>query len=113
MVTRILRAAGRILVPCFLAFTSGAACALPGRSAPASPRRCSTTSAPSCEGWRPRKIRLSTFDRSHVAPTWTRPNLVVQIGFAEWTRDGRLRQPRFLGLRDDKRPADVIREEPQ
>ena len=43
----------------------------------------------------------------------TRPNLVVQIGFAEWTRDGRLRQPRFLGLRDDKRPADVIREEPQ
>jgi DNA ligase D-like protein (predicted ligase) len=41
---------------------------------------------------------------------WTRPELVAQIGFAEWTKDGRLRQPRFLGLRDDKRPADVTRE---
>ena len=39
---------------------------------------------------------------------WTRPELVAQIGFAEWTNDGRLRQPRFLGLRDDKRPAEVI-----
>lgn len=44
---------------------------------------------------------------------WTRPELVAQIGFAEWTRDGRLRQPRFLGLRDDKLPADVVRERPQ
>jgi bifunctional non-homologous end joining protein LigD len=43
---------------------------------------------------------------------WTRPELVAQIGFAEWTGDGRLRQPRFLGLRDDKRPADVVRERP-
>jgi bifunctional non-homologous end joining protein LigD len=41
---------------------------------------------------------------------WTKPELVAQIGFAEWTRDGRLRQPRFLGLRDDKRPEDVVRE---
>jgi bifunctional non-homologous end joining protein LigD len=41
---------------------------------------------------------------------WTRPELVAQIGFAEWTREGRLRQPRFLGLRDDKRPAEVVRE---
>ena len=41
---------------------------------------------------------------------WTRPELVAQIGFAEWTADGRLRQPRFLGLRDDKPPADVVRE---
>jgi DNA ligase D-like protein (predicted ligase) len=41
---------------------------------------------------------------------WTRPELVAQVGFAEWTRDGRLRQPRFLGLRDDKPPAEVFRE---
>jgi bifunctional non-homologous end joining protein LigD len=41
---------------------------------------------------------------------WTSPKLVAQIGFAEWTTDGRLRQPRFLGLRDDKRPAEVVRE---
>jgi DNA ligase D-like protein (predicted ligase) len=44
---------------------------------------------------------------------WTRPQLVAQIGFAEWTNDGRLRQPRFLGLRDDKRPSEVIRERPR
>jgi DNA ligase D-like protein (predicted ligase) len=44
---------------------------------------------------------------------WTRPELVAQIGFAEWTSDARLRQPRFLGLRDDKRPAEVVRERPQ
>jgi len=34
-----------------------------------------------------------------------------QIGFAEWTAGGRLRQPRFLGLRDDKHPGDVVREQ--
>jgi bifunctional non-homologous end joining protein LigD len=44
---------------------------------------------------------------------WVRPELVAQIGFAEWTNDGRLRQARFLGLRDDKRPAEVVRERPQ
>jgi bifunctional non-homologous end joining protein LigD len=44
---------------------------------------------------------------------WTRPKLVAQIGFAEWTSDGRLRQPRFLGLRDDKSPAEVVRERPR
>jgi bifunctional non-homologous end joining protein LigD len=44
---------------------------------------------------------------------WTRPDLVAQIGFAEWTSDARLRQPRFLGLRDDKSPAEVVRERPQ
>jgi bifunctional non-homologous end joining protein LigD len=41
---------------------------------------------------------------------WTRPELVAQIGFAEWTSDGRLRQPRFLGMRDDKPAAEVVRE---
>jgi bifunctional non-homologous end joining protein LigD len=42
---------------------------------------------------------------------WVRPELVAQIGFAEWTRTGRLRQPRFLGLRDDKPATEVVREE--
>jgi bifunctional non-homologous end joining protein LigD len=41
---------------------------------------------------------------------WTRPELVGQIGFAEWTTDGRLRQARFLGLRDDKDADEVVRE---
>jgi DNA ligase D-like protein (predicted ligase) len=44
---------------------------------------------------------------------WVRPKVVAQIGFAEWTNDGRLRQARFLGLRDDKRPAEVVRERPR
>jgi bifunctional non-homologous end joining protein LigD len=43
---------------------------------------------------------------------WVRPELVAQIGFAEWTRDGRLRHPRFLGLRDDKPAGEVVREVP-
>jgi bifunctional non-homologous end joining protein LigD len=41
---------------------------------------------------------------------WVRPELVAQIAFAEWTRDGRLRHPRFLGLRDDKPAREVLRE---
>ncbi len=41
---------------------------------------------------------------------WVRPEMVVQIGFTEWTRDGKLRHPRYLGLRTDKDPGDVVRE---
>jgi bifunctional non-homologous end joining protein LigD len=44
---------------------------------------------------------------------WVRPKLVAEIGFAEWTRDGKLRQPRYQGLRDDKPAHEVVREEPQ
>lgn len=43
---------------------------------------------------------------------WVEPRLVAQIGFTEWTRDGRLRHPRFLGLREDKRAEEVVRERP-
>jgi bifunctional non-homologous end joining protein LigD len=43
---------------------------------------------------------------------WVKPELVAQIAFAEWTRDGRLRHPRYLGLRDDKPAREVVREEP-
>jgi bifunctional non-homologous end joining protein LigD len=45
--------------------------------------------------------------------TWVEPRLVAQIGFSEWTRDGRLRHPRFLGLREDKAAREVVRETPQ
>ena len=38
--------------------------------------------------------------------TWLRPRLVAQIKFAEWTQEGKLRQPAFLGLRDDKNPIE-------
>jgi bifunctional non-homologous end joining protein LigD len=43
---------------------------------------------------------------------WAEPELVAQIAFTEWTRDGRLRHPRYEGLRDDKPASEVVREEP-
>jgi bifunctional non-homologous end joining protein LigD len=39
--------------------------------------------------------------------TWVKPELVAQIAYAEWTADGKLRQPAFLGLRTDKSPEEV------
>ncbi len=42
--------------------------------------------------------------------TWINPRFVCQVKFAEWTRDGKLRQPVFLGLRQDKDPREVIKE---
>ena len=44
---------------------------------------------------------------------WTRPEMVAEIGFTEWTQNGLLRQPRFEGLRTDKRPRDCHRERPR
>jgi bifunctional non-homologous end joining protein LigD len=41
---------------------------------------------------------------------WVTPKLVAEIGFSEWTPDGHLRHPRYLGLRNDKSPAEVVRE---
>jgi bifunctional non-homologous end joining protein LigD len=43
---------------------------------------------------------------------WTRPVLVAEVEFTEWTADGAVRHPSFQGLRDDKDPADIIRETP-
>ncbi|NGO43749.1 non-homologous end-joining DNA ligase [Streptomyces ureilyticus] len=43
---------------------------------------------------------------------WADPELVAQVEFTEWTRDGMLRHPRFLGLRGDKTAREVVRERP-
>ena len=40
--------------------------------------------------------------------TLLRPKLVAQISFTEWTKDGKLRHPVYLGLRDDKDPKEVV-----
>jgi bifunctional non-homologous end joining protein LigD len=47
--------------------------------------------------------------RSH----WVEPQLVAEVTFTEWTRDGILRHPAFEGLREDKAVTDVVREIPQ
>jgi bifunctional non-homologous end joining protein LigD len=44
--------------------------------------------------------------------TWVKPRLVGQVAFTEWTTDGRLRHPSFLGLREDKTTEEVVREKP-
>src|SRR5205823_157181 len=44
---------------------------------------------------------------------WVRPELVAEIGFAEWTQNDLLRQPRFEGLRTDKPPREIRRERPR
>jgi bifunctional non-homologous end joining protein LigD len=44
------------------------------------------------------------------SPHWVAPELVVEVAFHEWTSQGVLRAPRYKGLRDDKDPADVVRE---
>ncbi|HEX5618058.1 MAG TPA: non-homologous end-joining DNA ligase [Solirubrobacteraceae bacterium] len=46
------------------------------------------------------------------AATWVEPEVVAQIAFMEWTADGRLRHPSFLGLRFDKAAREVVREDP-
>ena len=43
---------------------------------------------------------------------WVEPKLVCEVRFTEWTADGGIRHPTFLGLRDDKRPEDCVREVP-
>src|SRR5687767_1147200 len=44
---------------------------------------------------------------------WLKPQLVAQIEFTEWTPDGHLRHSKFVGLRDDKDPREVVRESQQ
>lgn len=44
--------------------------------------------------------------------TWTKPEIVAEIGFTEWTHSGKLRHPRFVGLRYDKPAKKVVRELP-
>jgi bifunctional non-homologous end joining protein LigD len=60
------------------------------------------------------KLRDRRVERAPFEPaprirdaTWVRPDLVAQLAYQEWTADGKLRQPAFLGLRSDKKPKEV------
>ena len=48
--------------------------------------------------------------KTNERPHWVRPMLVAQVRFSEWTADGILRHPVYLGLRDDKKAEEVRRE---
>jgi bifunctional non-homologous end joining protein LigD len=54
----------------------------------------------------------SPFDGEVTVPTthWVRPELVIKVGFTEWTRERRLRHPRFAGLGAETATADLVRE---
>lgn len=59
------------------------------------------------------KRRSPAFDAGnlpHKNVHWLTPKLVAEVGFTEWTGDSKLRHPRFLGLRRDKKAKDVVRE---
>lgn len=56
---------------------------------------------------------LSHSERSALTEeniTWLTPHFVGEVGFTEWTEADNLRHPRFLGLRKDKDPKDVVKE---
>jgi bifunctional non-homologous end joining protein LigD len=53
---------------------------------------------------------FSDHPRTNEPAHWTTPKVVVEVRFNEWTAAGKLRQPVFIGLRDDKNPRDVVRE---
>jgi bifunctional non-homologous end joining protein LigD len=54
----------------------------------------------------PFRVRPRPNERAH----WIRPELVAEVKFTEWTADGKLRHPTYLGLRDDVEPSTVRRE---
>ena len=55
---------------------------------------------------------FATKPKTRTPAHWVKPKLVAQIQFTEWTDDGRMRHPTFLGLRDDKKPEDCTKETP-
>ncbi|WP_448991787.1 ATP dependent DNA ligase [Luteitalea sp.] len=62
------------------------------------------------------EVEVSPFTRAVGLPRlrthWVTPRIVVQVSFLEWTDNDKLRHPRLIGIRTDKAPRDVVREEP-
>jgi bifunctional non-homologous end joining protein LigD len=61
----------------------------------------------------PLEIRKSPFEeipKTNERAHWVKPEVVVEVKFSEWTGDGKLRQPIYLGTRDDKKASEVGRE---
>lgn len=62
------------------------------------------------------EVEASPFTRAVGLPRlrthWVTPRIIVQVSFLEWTDNDKLRHPRLIGVRADKAPRDVVREEP-
>ncbi len=56
---------------------------------------------------------FETIPKTNAPATWVKPKLIAQVKFAEWTGDGHMRQPIFIGLRTDKKPTAVSKELPK
>ncbi len=56
------------------------------------------------------KCPFITAPKPNTPATWVKPKLVCEVAFAEWTSDGKMRQPIFQGMRIDKNAKDVVRE---
>ena len=64
---------------------------------------------------KPLEIKTSPFSetpKTNERAHWVEPKIVVEVKFSEWTADGKLRQPIYLGTRDDKDAEEVGREKP-
>lgn len=61
----------------------------------------------------PHAIGQSIAEKTPRSPdvTWVEPQIVVELGFREWTREQHFFQPRYLGIREDKTPRDAVRED--
>ena len=82
-----------------------------GTSAPDSPTRCSTTSAAATQLEQSDSPFVGSLPRPVTKDAhWTRPDLVGEVQFGEWTGDGVMRHPSWRGLRPDKVPDEVVRE---
>jgi bifunctional non-homologous end joining protein LigD len=53
---------------------------------------------------------FSSVPKTNERPHWVQPKLVAEVKFTEWTADGRLRHPTYIGLRDDIKPEKVVKE---
>lgn len=58
------------------------------------------------------KCPFTIVPKTNMPVTWVKPKLLCEVSFAEWTREGIMRQPIFMGLRSDKTAAKVIHEKP-
>ncbi len=59
------------------------------------------------------KCPFAAVPKTNEKVQWIKPKLVAEVEFAEWTEDGRMRQPIFMGLRPDKDPKACVREIPR